>query len=82
MNSETNHSWWTLTKHVAHSVNNTAAKIDISIYSGKTNAVIVQSPKPASKPIDPNAPSGAAVALIAVLSLVTIGIILLRKIRY
>jgi type IV secretory pathway VirB2 component (pilin) len=38
---------WTLTKHVAHSINNTAAKVDIKLYGAVTN-----SPKQAAQKAD------------------------------
>jgi hypothetical protein len=86
----TNHNLWTLTKHVAHSVNKTAGKIDVTIYGKKTNAlvqvkaeptpkaVIQVQPKAPEKPIDPNAPSGIGF-IIAIGLLVGCGIYFLRR---
>ena len=75
----TNHNLWTLTKHLAHSVNNTAAKIDISIYGGKTNVVAVVPPKPVQRPTDPSAPSGSSLLVGIAIFVAFVGIILLRK---
>lgn len=46
----TNHNLWTLTKHVAQSINKTAGKIDAKIYgptnAPTTNAIVEVSPTP------------------------------------
>lgn len=79
--NETNHNLWTLSKHVAKSINNTAAKVDVTVYGNsplhrtnleipKTRNVIQKIP---SNPPSPMAPSG--VAILIVVPLLIAGII-------
>ena len=66
--TNTNHNLWTLTKHVAVSVNKGAGKLDVKIYGGdpgpKVDAVIhmpTNKPSLPPKPVNPNAPTGFGV---------------------
>lgn len=40
------HNTWTLTKHVAGSINKAASNIDAKIYGTKTNVVVIEEPTP------------------------------------
>jgi hypothetical protein len=76
----TNHNLWTLTKNVAHSVNKTAGKIDVTIYGSKTNTAVqvkaVVPPKAVinvptkatapERPLNPYAPSGIGLVFFVV----------------
>jgi len=79
----TNHNLWTLTKHVAVSVNKGAGKIDFKICGDKTNAVAhvpPPAPKEPEKPVNPLAPSGVGLLLAIVIVLGTCAYVYRKKI--
>lgn len=90
----TNHNLWTLTKHVAHSVNKTAGKIDVTIYGGNSNSSVqVKSvapkavievpskPKAPEKPINPNAPSPIIAGFLIVALVLGVVFFIRKKLR-